>query len=223
MNSILNLFYPRLCAHCEQLLPREKNTLCSDCFQQISFIDLQGRCRTCFAELGKVRCERCVHRPVIIQKQLAACEAFGPAQALLNAICSGGIGCFPAAASLMVYRWLELKLPLPDVIIPIPCSFWQKQKVGFDPFRLLALEMGKLFSTPVQSVLRKVLDGSHFLSHGQFRHRIQASNKYKSALCDKKILLIAPLLDDALLRCAGQELRAFFPAQIDALAFASIE
>ena len=72
--QILNLFYPRLCAHCEQLLPQEKNTLCSDCFQQISFIDPLGRCRTCFAELGKGRCERCIHRSVIVQKQLAVCE-----------------------------------------------------------------------------------------------------------------------------------------------------
>ena len=51
--------------------------------------------------------------------------------------------------------------------------------------------------------------------------RLQTNTK--SALCDKKILLIAPLLDDALLRCAGQKLKAFFPAQIDALSFASIE
>lgn len=223
MKRILNLFYPRLCAHCEQLLLPEKNTLCSDCFQQISFIDPLGRCRTCFAEFGKGRCDRCVHRPVIVQKQLAACEAFGPAQALLNAMHSGGTACFAAAASLMAYRWLELKLPLPDVLIPIPCSFWQKQKLGFDPFRMLAMEMGKLFTTPVHSVLRKTLDVNHFFSHGEICHRVQASNKAGATLCDKKILLIAPLLDDALLRCAGQELRAFFPAQINALAFASIE
>lgn len=223
MKSILNLFYPRLCAHCEQLLPQEKNTLCSDCFQKISFIDPHGRCRTCFAELGKGRCERCVHRPVVIQKQIAACEAFGPAQALLNAICSGGPDNISAAASLMAFRWLELKLPLPDVLIPIPCSFWQKQKLGFDPFRMLAIETGKLFSTPVQSVLRKVLDWNHFLTHGEFRHRIRALNKAGETLCDKKILLIAPLLDDALLRWAGEELKAFFPAQIDALAFVAIE
>jgi predicted amidophosphoribosyltransferase len=123
----------------------------------------------------------------------------------------------------MAYRWLELKLPIPDVLIPVPCSFWQKQKLGFDPFRMLAIEMGKLFSTPVQSVLRKTLDVNHFFTHGEIRHRVHALNKARETLCDKKILLIAPLLDDALLRCAGLELKAFFPAQIDALAFASIE
>lgn len=223
IKNLLGLFYPRLCAHCKKLLPLEKNTLCVDCFQQISFIDPQGRCRTCFAELGKGNCERCIKRSVAVHKQLAACEAYGPAQTLLTEIQLGRPENISAAGSLMAYRWLELKLPLPDMLIPLPCSFWHKQKWGFDPQRQLALEMGKIFSTPVQIALRKVFDRSHFLTHGEFRHKIQISNKAKASLCDKNILLVAPLLDDALLRSAGEALKALFPAQIQALAFASYE
>ncbi len=164
-----------------------------------------------------------MHRSVVIHKQLAACEAFGPAQTLLNAIHSGRPESISAAASLMAYQWLASTRPLPDLLIPLPSSFWQKQKMGFDPHHMLALEIGKVFSAPVHSALRKVFDHSHFLSHGEFRHRIQVSHGRREILCDKRVLLIAPSLDDAILRSIGNELKAFFPTQVDALAFAVIQ
>jgi predicted amidophosphoribosyltransferase len=142
---------------------------------------------------------------------------------LLNAIKSGRPDSISAAASLMAYQWLACKRPLPDLIIPLPCTFWEKQKIGFDPHHMLASEIGKVFSAPVHIVLRKAFDHTHFLSHGEFRHRIEVSHRRREVLCDKKILLVAPSLDDTLFRSIGHELKAFFPTQVDALAFAVIE
>jgi competence protein ComFC len=219
--KILNLLYPPLCLYCQTLLSQRKVLFCSSCLEHISLIDPLGRCRTCFAEFHKGRCERCIHRPVVIHRQLAACEAIGPAHAILNGIHSGKQESIPAAASLMAYQWLQQKNLLPDLLVPLPCSFWQKQRVGFDPERMLAIELGKIFSVPVQSILQRKFDREHFLTQGEFRHRIQLLKRKKEILCDRRILLVAPLLDDALFRCVGNELKPFFPTQIDALSFAA--
>lgn len=215
----LNLLYPPLCTHCHTRLLKRGVLFCSLCLEQISLIELKGRCRVCFGDLYKGRCERCMKRPVIVQRQLAACEAMGPAKTLLSAIQSGRRECIPAAASLMAYQWLELKIPMPDFLIPLPFSFWQKQQVGFDAHLMLAVELGKILSLPVQTVFKQKFDRTHFLTQGEFRSRVVLAGKIEP---DQRLLLVAPLLDDGLLRQAGQELRAIFPTQINALCFAAL-
>ena len=219
INVILNLFYPPLCLHCQVLLPKRQMLFCSARKEILSLIHPQGHCRTCFAEFDHGKCERCMKRTVVIHRQLAACEPIGPAKALLNGIDCGKQECIPAAASLMAYQWLEYKMPLPDLLIPLPSSFWKKQKIGFNPHRMLAEEIGKIFSVPVRSILHRKFDRASFLTQGQFRWSIQCLKKEK--LCDSNILLIASSLDDTLFRSVGKELRLFFPAHIGALAFAS--
>ncbi len=218
--KILHLFYPPLCLCCQTLLSKRKVLFCPSCLEQIPLIDPLGRCRTCFAEFHKGRCERCIHRPVVIHRQLAACEAIGPAHAILSGLRSGKQECIPAAASLMAYQWLQQKNPLPDLLVPLPSSFWQKQRLGFDPERMLAIELGKIFSVPVQSILKRTFDRHQFLTQGEFRTQIQLQKRKKEILCDRRILLIAPLLDDPLFRLVGNALKPFFPTQIDALSFA---
>ncbi len=196
-------------------------SFCSICLEQLSLIETKERCRTCFAEFHKGRCDRCIHRQVVVRRQLAACEAMGPAGTLLRALYNGSKDCISAAASLMAYQWLEQKLLLPEYLIPLPTSFWNRQKAGFDPHLQLAIELGKIFSVPVISALQKKFDRSHFLTNGDFRHLFKVKAKKGAILCDRRILLVAPELDDPAFRSAGEELRVFFPGQIEALAFAS--
>lgn len=218
-NVVLDVLYPPLCVHCQTALSKSLPLFCPTCLEQISLIDVQGRCWTCFGELYKGRCERCIHRPVVIHRQLAACEAMGPGRTLFNALRNGRRDCITPAATLMAYQWLEQKMPLPDFLIPLPVSFWQKQQSGFDANLMLAQEIGKIFSAPIKSVLKRKFDHKHFLAVGEFRFRFQLLEKTKEPLCDKRLLFIAPMLDDAVLRRIGMELRASFPAQINALAF----
>jgi len=160
---------------------------------------------------------------VVVQHQIAACEIFGPAKEILSGIQTGKQACIPPAASLMAYQWLEMKMPLPDLLIPFPSSFWEKQKWGYDPQLLLASELGKIFSVPVKPILQRKFDRGQFLTKGEFQYRVQISKRKKEILCDRRVLLIAPVLDDTQFRSAGKEIKPHFPAQIDALAFAVLE
>lgn len=216
--ALLNIAYPPLCAHCQERLSQRGPQFCPACLEQLSLIETQDRCRTCFAELSKGGCERCKKRPIVIHRQMAACEALGPAKSLLHALENGRKECFSAAASLMAYQWLQQKMPLPHFLIPFPVSFWHKQKHGFDVNLQLATELSKIFSVPMYKAFTRKFDRSHLLSQGEIHFRLHLSKAH--LLCDQHLLLVAPLLDDELFRSAGNELRACFPLRLDALAFA---
>jgi predicted amidophosphoribosyltransferase len=221
LEACVHLLYPPLCLNCQTALKKYRPLFCSTCLDQISLAQTQERCMTCFRELYKGRCERCIHRHVVVHRQIATCEAIGPARVLLKGICEGKRECIPAAASLMAYQWLHQKLLLPELVIPLPLSYWQKHKIGFDVHLLLAKELGKIFSVPVVNVLKKRFDRSFYLARGEFAYRLEARQKPGAVLCDQRILLVSPELDDSLFRSAAKELKPFFPAQIDALAFAA--
>jgi predicted amidophosphoribosyltransferase len=217
--QVLRILYPSLCAHCEAPLSKRMPLFCSTCLEQVSLVETQGRCPICFAELYKHRCERCMHRPVVIHRQMAACEAFGPSKTMANELQNGNQQHIPGIAALMAYRWLETNIPLPDFLIPLPLPFWQKQRHGFDANLLLSKELSKILGIPTHPILKRRFDRDHFLTQCQWRFRFELKKKNKESLCDKRLLLIALKLDDAAFRLAGSEMKAYFPTQIDALAF----
>lgn len=219
LEALLRLLYPLLCLHCDEGLFVRGPLFCSDCLEQLSLVEMKGRCRTCFHEFHKGRCDKCMHRKVVIHHQIAACQAMGPANTLLNEINKGGKSCIAAAASLMAYQWLETKLLLPELIIPLPTSFWHKQKAGFDVQLQLANELGKIFNIPISEVLKMKFDRSHFLEQGEFRYRLEGRRQKGESLCDRRVLLVALEHDDSLFQQAGKELKLFFPTQMDALSF----
>lgn len=221
--ALLRLLYPMLCMHCQKELLIRGPLFCSTCLEQLSLVEGKGRCRTCFHELHKGRCEKCIHRKVVVHHQLAACERMGPAHTLLAEIDKGHKKAVAAAASLMAYQWLEAKFLLPEILIPLPTSFWKQQKVGFDPHKQLAQELGKIFNVPTLSVLKNKFDRSRFLTQGEFAYRLEGCKKKGENLCDRRVLLITLEQNDALFRQVGKALQLFFPSQIDALAFVAAD
>jgi len=219
--ALLRLLYPLLCLHCGEGLMVRGPLFCACCLEQLSLVEMKGRCRTCFRELHKGRCDKCIYRKVIIHHQIAACQAMGPANTLLKEINKGGRTCIAAAAALMAYQWLETKLLLPELLIPLPTPFWHKQKAGFDVQLSLARELGKVFSIPIAPVFKTKFDRFHFLTQGEFRYRLEGRRQKGESLCDRRALIVALEHNDDLFQQAGKELKLFFPSQIDALAFAT--
>ena len=176
MNLLSHFIYPPLCLHCQALLRQRTPVLCSCCLEQISLASAQERCPTCFSLLQKGRCDKCIHRPVVIRRQIAASERMGPASTLLQHLLRGNRAVAAPLSALMSYQWLEYKMPLPDLIIPLPLFSWQ----SFNPSLLLAKEIGKTFSVPVLSVLKKNWDRETFLTKGEFQSRFDVKKRGES-------------------------------------------
>lgn len=221
MEPLVNLAFPPLCLHCQNLLSSQRLLFCPLCLEQLSLIDAKERCLCCFEPLHQGRCDRCISRKRVIHRQMAACETIGPARALLKGAMTGRRECLSAAASLMAYQWLGQNQPVIDYLIPFPSSFWHKQKVGVDPQFELVKEFSALCDIPVISVFKRRFDWQLFLTKGEFCYRLEVDCEKGKRLCDRRVLLIAFELEDVLFRNAGKELKLFFPAQIDGLAFGS--
>lgn len=216
---LLHLIYPPLCVHCQGVLKQRLPRFCQTCLEQIALMEVTDRCRTCFAELYKGKCQRCKQRSVVIQRQLAACECLGPARSLANSLQKGQWEYLSAAASLMAYQWLEQKFHLPDFLIPLPGSLGQKLKSGFDVNEQLTKELSKILAIPTCLALQRKFDHELFLTQGECRFRFEGIKKQMEVLSDQRALLIALHLEDDILRQAGSELKSCFPAQLDALCF----
>lgn len=216
---LFSIAYPSLCIHCHRSLEKSKTLLCEMCWEQIEWLDPLHRCRCCFAELHKKRCERCLHRSIVIQRQIAVCERIGPAHTLLHHFQYADSNVISSLAALMAYQWLKQEYLPPDLLIPLPVCFWSRRQLGLDLNFQLACAVGKILAVPVLVSLKQKWDREYFQTHKEFRYRFTLLKKKRDALCDRRLLLIAPLLDDALLRRAAQELKLGFAAQIDALTF----
>ena len=274
LKFFLNILYPPLCLHCEEHLEKDRTLFCTVCLEQMAPIDPEGRCRICFAE--EHPCQRCMARTVAIKRQAAACSYFGSARTLAAYLKKGNTQFLSAAASLMLLQFSHLEWPLPDLIVPIPGSLWERCKKGKNINTLLAKEMARLLDCRCETVLRAVFDTRALLEKAEIRTRpvlidrkkkhlycdhsscvnfdsarrskIEAKRSERGrpfpvgkadeedrfgkvaasqnshnlsgrSICDKRILLIAVQLDDALLRQAAEALQEGFLLEIFALAF----
>ncbi len=219
LTPLLNLLYPPLCLHCNTSLQQRGPLFCPHCLEHLSLMETQERCWRCFGQLYKGRCQRCIHRQSLIHRQMAACEIMGPAKNLLQGIDQGCTRCIAAAASLMVYQWLEQKQLIPEVIVALPIPFWKKLAKGSNPSLHLAKQVGKLVAAPLVSALKAKWDQRRFLTQGEFGWCFEVDKKGAAFLCDKRVLLIAPILDDGVFQSAAKELSFYYPGQIGGLAF----
>jgi competence protein ComFC len=218
LNPILNILFPPLCLHCEERLEKKRALFCTVCLEQLAPIDQEGRCRICFAEEDP--CQRCITRTVVIKRQAAACSNFGSARTLAAYLEKGNAEFLPAAASLMLLQFFHLQWPLPDLIIPLPGSLWERCKKGKSMNALLVQEMARLLQCPSEIVLRAAFDKRSFLEKAEIRTKPILIERKKKHLCDKRLLLLAVKLDDDLFRQAAEALLEGFASEIFALSFA---
>lgn len=161
--SFLDLLYPPMCIHCQESIGScEERLLCAQCLQMLTLIDREERCPYCFAEreIAKLSaCLECRRNPPKCDGFASACENIGPAKTLLNSLKSGdrpyiaqGIG------ALMAAQFLQQQWPFPDLIVPVPISFWRFFELGYNPNQLLAQAVGSVLNRPVENLLRVTAD-----------------------------------------------------------------
>ena len=125
-NGFKDLIFSFACWHCEE----EGDPLCSSCKRLLEILP-----------------------PA---EPLITFEGQGPALSLIRALKSGqapklakGLGGY------MALQYLQNELPRPDLIVPVPQSFYRCCQVGYNPSLLLAQQIGQVLEVPVVQLLKR--------------------------------------------------------------------
>jgi competence protein ComFC len=226
MQAILNLIFPPLCLHCKDWIPSQRNPLCQACLQQLTLIEIEGRCLACFGLIdeGQKRCADCSVKGFRVA---AACEYLGPAITLVHAYKYGGdLHLAKAMAGLMALQFTHLDWPMPDLIVPVPQTTAHYFARGYDQTALLAKELSLLLGRPTHALLKRSSGdfSQSGLNQEQRRQLVNSSFGWKTQadITGKIILLIDDVATtrSTLSHCAHL-LQEGFPKRVYALTFSA--
>lgn len=229
MNSLLHLFYPPLCTHCDEPLTDTKKTFCCACVALLEQIDARYRCSICFSELEEsagTKCRDCRKGSSPLKSTAAVFDYHGPAATLVKKIKYGGDCHFAeGAAAFIATQFVDLGWPMPDLLIPVPSTRLKCFFKGFNHSSLLAEKLSVFLSCPVGDVLIReegqfsqaglTLEQRLLLPKETFRFR----NDHK-LIKNKKLLIIDDVMTTGTtLRRCGEILQTARPSEIRALTF----
>ena len=202
LKSCVDLVYPPICLHCKDTLLQDRELLCKTCFELLELIDIKLHCPICFSIqycAKKMHCIQCAKKKSSLTSIAAAFEYKGAPSTLVKEFKYGnkpflsqGLGSF------MTAQFIELKWPIPDLIIPVPQSLSHWLTRGYNQAELLSDSMGLIIERPVVKALtRKSDDFSQAglaLSQRLKLNGNSISLKKNQNLKDKIILLVDDVL-----------------------------
>lgn len=150
--SALDLFLPRTCLGCEQLLPsRERGLVCGLCWSRVSLLR-HPQCGRCGHPLSASSCGWCDVLPPFVRAARSYCWMPGaPAAELVHALKYAG---WNAIAREMGERMARLGFP-DDVVrertalVPVPLSKSREKERGYNQSVLLAEAIAARWRIPV--------------------------------------------------------------------------
>lgn len=225
-NSFTHFFFPAKCLACDECIPPNTSLLCLGCSSLLELIDPSTRCPTCFSPIeGEAFCENCVHHSFPYTKMASAFDYVGPAAVLIKKMkyeklfyLAKGIGAF------LFIQLDRLDWPLPDLIVPVPISFFRSLERGFNQSALLAEELAFYLNRPCHSLLkREPGDFSQARLSLEERQKLERSSfrlSKKRNIEGKSVLLIDDVFTTgSTLSCCADVLAEGNPASIYALTF----
>ena len=229
IESFLRVFFPPLCVHCQDPTAKLKTKLCTTCLEQMSLLEIEGRCPRCFNEKESGACTRCRQKSSPFRRMIAAFEYAGPAASLVQQLKFGGRQELAKdLAAWMVIQFLKLEVPLPDLIVPVPQPLARTFTRGYSQSLLLAKEIGLLLDRPVGDLLKK--KSGDFPQTGLLREQREnlaagaISWKSHCSISDKVVLLVDDVMTTgSTLRHSARTLEEGFPAALYALTFCMTE
>nr|WP_166155990.1 ComF family protein [Neochlamydia sp. AcF84]NGY95130.1 hypothetical protein [Neochlamydia sp. AcF84] len=224
--AFVDFIYPLKCMHCADPICHGKGGLCFKCALQLTLIDIEERCPCCFSieyEPEHRICYLCFMQTPILKKYAAAFDDQSVAASLMNKLQNQPY-LAQGAAAYMVLQLLNLKWPLPDLIVPVPLTFTQRISRGYNASLLLAESLGEIVKRPVQSLLHKSLWNED--EEGKTKQRENYSNTHPFLLKkeinvqDKVILLVKDKVRTGhTMNCCAEVLGEGFPKAIYGLSF----
>lgn len=159
LGAFVNFVYPSFCLHCRQETSYKAGPFCDTCTEHLALIKAEERCPYCFSQ--DYDSEKCVCYPCYIEKPTlkrtaAAFDYIGPAASLVTQMKYANQpylakGC----GGYLALQLLNLKWPMPDVIVPVPLTLSHKLSRGYNQSFLLAKSLGSILNKPVKEILRR--------------------------------------------------------------------
>jgi predicted amidophosphoribosyltransferase len=187
---VIDLIFPPRCIYCSEKTKKSKHFLCPSCIELLQLSDVPRL-------IG--------HRSNYFVK---AFDRRGPAFAIHTHFRHyKAYGMKDAMAAYMVAQLARLECALPDLIIPMPATWWEYYKMGFHPNLVLAQGMAKLSSLSYSDCLRIKLNG-------------EVVWKITDSIQQKRVVLIADSFQDKKrFQRTLRTLKEGFALEINVLAF----
>jgi predicted amidophosphoribosyltransferase len=226
--AFVDFIYPLRCMHCATPVCHGKGGLCFKCALQLTLINMEERCPCCFSaeyEPEHPICYLCFMQPPVLKKYAAAFDDQDVAASLINKLKYANQPYLAqGAAAYMVLQLLNLKWPLPDLIVPVPLTFTQRISQGYNTSLLLAESLGEIVKRPVQSLLYKSLWNEDYEGKAKQRGNYLNTNSFllkkEINVQDKVILLVKDKVRTGhTLNCCAEVLYEGFPKAIYGLSF----
>lgn len=152
--GILDILYPARCPICHEIL-RGKGRVCAPCAKKIRYIK-EPRCKKCGKELEKMEaeyCRDCLRFPHSYDRGIAV---FAYDEVMRRSISMFKYHNRREYAKFYAEEMMRagngyLKRWNPEVILPVPIHRQKKRKRGFNQAELVAKELGRLTSIPVDT------------------------------------------------------------------------
>jgi predicted amidophosphoribosyltransferase len=155
-DSIQALFFPPLCLHCKETLPKELHILCASCLHLLELLSPQGRCPTCFYERTQRSCMLCANRKPSYDYAAAVYAEYGPAKSLLYAFREEKrYYLAKSIAPFFLLQHEQLQWELPDCIVTPPQTLSSHFLHGEAEEIYIAKELARLFGCPYKTVSKK--------------------------------------------------------------------
>ena len=225
IEAFVNLAFPPACLHCNSGNP--EGLLCKSCQTLLNLLETSDRCPLCFSTMSSAKtrqiCIGCSKTPSVFNGVAAAFDYAGPAATLMRKLkYSDSPYLAEGMSAYLVAQLIQLKWPLPEVIVPVPITLTHLMQRGYNQSRLLADGVAKLLQCPIKEALtRKMGDFSQAGLNKKQRMQLKGNHfqlKKEQALQDKCILIIDDVMTTgSTLRHCATSLLTECPSHIYAL------
>lgn len=189
LSFFLNLLFPPLCLHCQEV---STTLFCVGCAASFELIDPHTRCPYCFKENGgRAPCLECKEKKRWHVPVASALDFQGPVETLIKRLKFGSMPYLAkTAAAFMQVQYEHMGWEMPDLIVPVPHRLWFQ---GTNTATLLAKAFAKTLDLPVcEAVGRRAGDFSQ--TQRERLSELTFILKKQRAIEDKVILLIDDVL-----------------------------
>lgn len=147
IERVVQLFFPRRCPVCDDVVPMKEELVCDECRKQISYIK-EPKCRKCGKQLRqeeKVFCKDCASRPHMFDYGIALYDYKSMKDSIYRFKYKGRCEYAKFYARDIWDKYKdEIERMDADVLVPIPLHKSKMKIRGYNQAELIAKELSKL-------------------------------------------------------------------------------